>query len=62
MRFVKIGIEKTTRTDLVCIACGKFHTEFAILHARSLGGDDASEAGLHRACIEDVHQKKGGST
>lgn len=56
MKALKVQIEKTTRTDLMCIACGGFRTEFAIVPE---GFDPC--AGVHRACIERVHVRRAGS-
>jgi hypothetical protein len=55
MSFVRVALLRTKRTDLVCIACGRFRTELAI--AVGDAGDDKSEAGLHRACVERVETR-----
>jgi hypothetical protein len=56
MKTLKVRLEKTSRTDLVCIACGQFRTEFAIMTAES-----SSEAGVHRECIGRVHVRRAAS-
>lgn len=57
MSFVRVALLRTKRTDLVCIACGRFRTELAI--AVGDAGDEKSEAGVHRACVELVETRGG---
>ena len=52
-KFVKVGLERVSRTDLICVVCGNFRTEWAIM-AEAMGGDDAV-AGIHGKCIEKLH-------
>lgn len=52
---IKVRLEKTTRTDLMCIACGNFQTEFAVV----CHGDESNfVAGVHRICINSVHVRR----
>lgn len=53
MKTLKVRLEKTTRTDLICIGCGGFRTEFAVVTK-----GDFVAVGVHRACIEDVHVRR----
>ena len=50
MKYMKIVLEHTGRTDLMCVYCGRFRTDFAIT-----GGDmheaDA-QVGVHKMCAE----------
>lgn len=59
MKTLKVRLEKTTRTDLVCIGCGGFRTEYAIVSGVVEG---ESVAGVHRDCIADVHVRRAAST
>lgn len=43
---IRIVLEKTTRTDLICIACGVFRTEYAIASAHG-----EAQAGVHTRCL-----------
>jgi len=58
---LRIRIAPTRRTDLCCIVCNRFRTEYAII---PVGGDASRESvdaqfGIHRACRSGVHHKKG---
>jgi hypothetical protein len=50
-RFCKVALEKVSRTDLICIGCGNFRTEWAIVPI----GDAEPVAGLHTKCIPGMH-------
>ena len=50
-RFCKVALERVSRTDLICIGCGCFRTEWAIV---SMGGAEPV-AGLHTKCIPGMH-------
>jgi hypothetical protein len=50
-RFCKVALEKVSRTDLICIGCGNFRTEWAIV---PIGGAEPV-AGLHTKCIPGMH-------
>ena len=52
-KLMKIALEKVSRTDLICIACGMFRTEWAIV-PNSADPEDAV-AGLHSKCIDAIH-------
>lgn len=54
MKMIKIQLEKTSRTDLICVSCGGFVTEYAIVR----GGGFEPNAGIHRSCINDVHVRR----
>jgi len=53
-RNVTFRLEPTTRTDLVCVACGGFRTEYAV--ALADGGE--SQAGAHAGCVERVRARR----
>lgn len=55
MKFLRVELVPCDVTYLICIACGKFHTEFAI----RVNGEP--QAGVHKKCIEAVHAKRGQS-
>jgi len=48
---MKIRLEKVQRTDLICVGCGNFRTEWAIVP--SPGAE--SQAGVHTKCIPSLH-------
>lgn len=60
-RFLRIEIIPTRRTDLPCAGCGCFRTEFAIVPvtASEPPRDADAHAGVHRACIDNLHMKRG---
>lgn len=51
-KFVRIELRETDVTYLICIACGKFHTDYAIV----TGGEP--QVGLHKKCVDVVHAKR----
>lgn len=51
---VKVALERVTRTDLICVSCGNFRTEWAIVPAPAGGVEDAV-AGVHTKCIDNLH-------
>jgi hypothetical protein len=51
-RAIRVELAPTTRTDLVCIACGLFQTEYEIV-VPGLEGDP--QAGCHTHCLAAVH-------
>lgn len=55
-RALTLSIAKTTRTDLVCIACGGFRTDFAILVG---DGEASANAGVHKGeCLDAVRRRR----
>ncbi len=66
-RHVKIALERVTRTDLICVSCGSFRCEWAILPVAVgfLRGDEEKEgrdeyepqAGVHTKCIDQLHAR-----
>lgn len=55
IRILLVRVGEVARTDLVCIACGRFRTEYAI--ERNDG--EEVQAGLHAGCIKDVETGAG---
>lgn len=57
-QFLRITLVRTTRTDLMCIACGKFRAELAVV---SPGGSDVDAlVGVHkRVCANGMHSARG---
>ena len=53
-KLMKIRLEKVQRTDLICIGCGNFRTDWAIVAAEGV----EPQAGVHTKCIQELHQKK----
>ena len=63
---IKVALERVTRTDLICVACGRFRTEWAIVPGAYGGGEgapptrnesgEATEvvAGVHTGCIDQL--------
>jgi hypothetical protein len=54
-KLIKIALERVQRTDLICIACGNFRTEWAIMP--SIEGIEPA-AGVHTKCIPSLHVKR----
>ena len=52
-KFVKVAIERVSRTDLICVSCGRFRTEWAIVAP----GSDEPVAGVHAGCVDKLHVK-----
>jgi len=53
---LRVQIVKTTRTDLLCIRCGDFGSQFAIV-APGVDQKEA-QAGVHRKCIPLVKARR----
>jgi len=53
-RHVKVTLERVTRTDLICVACGGFRTEWAIVPA-ARPEDWDPWVGVHTKCIDKLH-------
>jgi hypothetical protein len=53
MKYLRIAYVPTDATYLFCIACGNGRTEFAVVT------DGEPQTGIHKSCIERVHQKRG---
>lgn len=49
-RTLTVRLIPTTRTDLLCLVCGRFRTEAAVLVGEQIDRDFA-EVGIHRRCI-----------
>lgn len=61
-RFLRVAYVPTKRTDLPCASCGNFRTDFAILPAGAAEQDEPDQhahVGVHRACIDNLHSKRG---
>lgn len=52
-KLIKVKLEKVQRTDLICIGCGCFRTDWAIVP--SPGAEPV--AGIHSKCIGNLHVK-----
>lgn len=52
MKTIKVQLVKSTSTDLMCIVCGQFITDFAI----DCGAEPV--AGIHRTCIKHAHVQR----
>ncbi len=46
MKTIKIEIEETSRTDLLCVRCGGFRTEFAVR--------ESDHVGVHKRCLREA--------
>ncbi len=53
-QFIRVALVKTDLSHLVCIGCGKFNTDFAVVN----GPDVEPEAGVHKKCILSVHARR----
>jgi hypothetical protein len=62
-RNIKIRLESIKRTDLICVGCGCFRTEWAIVPAlppaalRYPAPDVEPVAGVHTRCLDSLHVK-----
>ena len=54
-KLIKIALERVTRTDLICIACGNFRTEWAVVPA---GDAEEAIAGCHTKCMDGLHVRR----
>lgn len=52
-KLIKVKLEKVQRTDLICIGCGCFRTDWAIVPTP--GAEPV--AGIHSKCIGALHVK-----
>lgn len=52
---VRVRAVPTDRTDLVCVACGGFHSDYAITKA----GGGEPQAGIHSVCLPVLRVKRG---
>lgn len=46
MKTIKIEVEETSRTDLLCVRCGGFRTEFAVR--------ESDHVGVHTRCLREA--------
>ena len=52
-KHMKIKLERVQRTDLICVGCGNFRTEWAIVPSPGV----EPVAGVHSKCIGTLHVK-----
>lgn len=57
-RNIKIHIVSCERTDLMCICCGNFRTDFAVLPGANVGILADPVVGVHKKCIPLMHVKR----
>lgn len=50
---IKVSLERVTRTDLICVACGRFRTEWALVPGGQMAEFEAV-AGVHTGCIDQL--------
>jgi hypothetical protein len=50
---MKVRLEKIKRTDLICVGCGNFRTDWAIVPRSGV----EPVAGVHSGCIGSLHVK-----
>jgi len=60
VKYLRVRVEPTTLTHLVCVLCGRFRTELAIVTPSDVD-DREPQAGVHRACANIIHAKRGAS-
>lgn len=53
---IRLRLEKSTLTHLMCVRCGRFRAELAIVSPEP---DVEPQAGLHKACAKAMHIKRG---
>lgn len=54
-KYMKVALERVSRTDLICVACGNFRTEWAIVPSTAAGEAAEPSAGIHTGCIGELH-------
>jgi len=52
--FLRVELSPTDESHLVCIACGRFNCDLAIVVG---GGSLESQTGLHKKCVATVKAK-----
>lgn len=53
-QFLRVTLVRTKRTDLMCIRCGGFRTEFAVVAPGET--DQTAHVGVHRRdCSTEMH-------
>lgn len=59
LRVELTSVSESGLSHLVCIGCGRFNVDFAIVvnDHEAIGG--SSEAGVHKKCIKNVKAKRG---
>jgi hypothetical protein len=59
-KFMKVSLIRVERTDLICVGCGRFRTEWAILPLQLDAQDIDNEpiAGVHTKCIPGLHVRR----
>lgn len=61
-RFIRLRLEPTTLTHLMCICCSGFKTEFAVVPHYGLDDESEPAVGLHKKCMKTMHAKRAPST
>lgn len=56
-RFLRVRLVPTDRTDLICIACFTFKTEYAVQPYDARVTSDPV-VGCHKSCIETMHHPR----
>lgn len=57
-RTLTVSLAPTKRTDLICVSCGMFRTELAILFRGAEDGDAGAWAGVHRRCVATLRRRR----
>lgn len=57
-RTLTVSLAPTKRTDLICVSCGMFRTELAILFRGAEDGDAGAWAGVHRHCVKTLRRRR----
>lgn len=52
---IRVRFVPTTRTDLICVACGGFNTDLAVEAATGR----EHQAGVHKRCVDRVRRGVG---
>jgi hypothetical protein len=59
MKYLRVPIVKAEhRTDLLCVVCGLFGSDWAIVPPAE-PDEDASSAGVHKKCLGKLESKRG---
>ena len=50
-KYLRIMVVPTKRTDLLCMRCGRFGSQLAVVFPDRLD-DQQAEAGVHKGCVD----------
>jgi hypothetical protein len=57
MKYLRVRLEPTSRTDLMCLSCGGFRTQLLVVPGPGL----EPQVGVHKACLKAVKATRAGA-